>query len=223
MNEKPHLKVFIATGESSCDECGERLGSSAWITLAGERGAQCLACADLDHLVFLRPGDATLTRRARKYSTLAAVVLKWSRARNRYERQGVLVEESALIKAEADCLADGEARARRRERESERRANVDQDYVERFARRVRELFPDCPAGAERVVAEHACLRYSGRVGRSAAAKTLDEMAVRLAVIAHVRHDKTSYDKLLAEGCDRHEARRQVEIQVGSVLAAWQRS
>ncbi|MGH8511571.1 MAG: DUF2293 domain-containing protein [Gammaproteobacteria bacterium] len=223
MNGKPQLKVFIATGESSCYECGEPLESSAWITLAGERGAQCLACADLDHLLFLRPGDATLTRRARKYSTLSAVVLKWSRARNRYERQGVLVEESALIKAEADCLADGEVRARRREREAKRRANADQDYVERFSRRVRELFPDCPAGIERVVAEHACLRYSGRVGRSAAAKTLDEKAVWLAVIAHVRHDKTSYDKLLAEGGDRHEARRQVETQVGSVLAAWQRS
>jgi len=223
MNEKPQLKVFITTGESSCDECGEPLGSSAWITLAGERGAQCLTCADLDHLVFLRPGDAMLTRRARKYSMLSAVVLNWSRARNRYERQGVLVEESALIKAEADCLADGEARARRREREAKRRAKLDQDYVERFARRVRELFPDCPVGTERVVAEHACLRYSGRVGRSAAAKALGEKAVRLAVIAHVRHDKTSYDKLLAEGCDRHDARQRVEIHVRSVLAAWQRS
>ena len=68
-----------------------------------------------------------------------------------------------------------------------------------------------------------CGEPLGRVGRSAAAKTLDERAVRLAVIAHVRHDKTSYDKLLAEGCDRHEARRQVEIQVRSVLAVWQRS
>jgi hypothetical protein len=48
---------------------------------------------------------------------LAVGVLKWSRARRRYERQGLLVEEAALDRAEAECLADGEARARRRERE----------------------------------------------------------------------------------------------------------
>jgi hypothetical protein len=63
-------------------------------------GALCLACADLDHLWFLPSGDAALTRRAGKYSTLKAVVLKWSRARNRYERQGLLVEEAALHQAE---------------------------------------------------------------------------------------------------------------------------
>ena len=48
------------------------------IFLAGNQGALCLTCADLDHLAFLPPGDAALTRRARKYSTLAAVVLKWA-------------------------------------------------------------------------------------------------------------------------------------------------
>src|SRR5437762_8593412 len=79
------LKVFIASRESICGECGENLGSKAWITLAGEKGALCLACADLDHLLFLPSGNAALTRRAHKHSTLAAVVLKWSRARKRYE------------------------------------------------------------------------------------------------------------------------------------------
>ena len=68
--------------------------------------------ADLDHLAFLAPGDTALTRRARKYSTLSAVVLKWSRARKRYERQGLLVEEAALQRADAECLNDAEARTR---------------------------------------------------------------------------------------------------------------
>ena len=86
------LKVFITTSDSSCSECGEQLGRHAWITLAENKGALCLSCADLDHLVFLPSGDAALTRRAGKYSTLSAVVLKWSRARKRYERQGLLVE-----------------------------------------------------------------------------------------------------------------------------------
>lgn len=111
MNEKPDLKVFISSRESTCDECGEKLGSRAWIVLVGERSALCLACADLDHLVFLPPGDAGLTRRARRHSTLSVVVLKWSRARGRYERQGVLVEESGLVRAEAECLTDDDTRA----------------------------------------------------------------------------------------------------------------
>jgi len=98
------LKVFISTHESRCDECQEELGRHAWIFLAGDRGALCLACADLDHLAFLPSGDAALTRRARAHSTLSAVVLKWSRARKRYERQGLLVQEDALARAEQECL-----------------------------------------------------------------------------------------------------------------------
>jgi hypothetical protein len=103
-----------------------------------------ITCADLDHLTFLLPGDAALARRARKHSTLAAVVVKWSLARRRYERQGLLVEEQALQRAEAECLNDAEARARRRDREAERRAELDAEFVARFAARIRQLYPGCP-------------------------------------------------------------------------------
>jgi hypothetical protein len=113
---KSGLKVFISNRDSRCDDCREELGHHAWVTLVGERGALCLSCADLDELVFLPSGDAALTRRAREHSTLWAVVLKWSRARKRYERQGLLVEEPALAQAEQECLADTDARARRRQR-----------------------------------------------------------------------------------------------------------
>jgi hypothetical protein len=217
------LKVFITTEDSSCSECGEQLGRHAWITLVEDKGALCLACADLDHLAFLPSGDAALTRRARKHSTLSAVVLKWSRARKRYERQGLLVEEQAIEQAEQECLADSEVRARRREREAARRAELDQEFVSSFAARVRQLFPHCPAGRETIIAEHACQKYSGRVGRSAAAKGFDEQAVRLAVIAHVRHVETGYDKLLAQGYERSEARAQVHDAVTRILAQWEAS
>jgi hypothetical protein len=219
--ESAKLKVFISTRDSHCDECGEDLGRGAWITLIQDIGAVCLTCADLDYLVFLPSGDPALTRRARKHSTLTAVVLKWSRARKRYERKGLLVEASALELAEQECLADSEARARRREREAARRAELDRKYIERFAVRVRELFSGCPPGREVVIAEHACLRYSGRIGRSAAAKSLDEDAVRLAVISHIRHTETPYDELLARGHERWEAREQVEEAVDRVLSAWE--
>jgi len=200
----------------------QKLGNGAWIALGGDRGALCLFCADLNHLVFLRSGDTALTRRARRHATLSAIVLKWNRTRKRYERQGVLVEEAGLARAEAECLADGDARRLRAAREAERRAELDQAYVTDFAQLARALFPNCPTGRERTIAEHACLKYSRRVGRSAAAKSFDEEAVRLAVVAHVRHLETPYDDLLATGRDRHEARREVEDQVRFVLARWQR-
>ena len=79
--------------------------------------------------------------------------------------------------------------------QEERRAALDQEYGRRFAGRVRELFPHCPPEREELMAEHACLEHSGRIGRSAAAKSLDESTVRLAVIAHIRHAETTYDAL----------------------------
>ena len=215
------FKVFISNRESTCGECVENLGSKAWITLAGEKGALCLACADLDHLLFLPSGNVALTRRARKHSTLVAVVLKWSRARRRYERQGLLVEAQGLKIAEEECLADSEVRTRRREQEAVRREEVDSKYVEEFAARVREFFPGCPPGREREIAEHACLKYSGRIGRSASAKAMDEVAVRLAVSAHVRHRETEYDELLAKGHERWHARSAVEAAVDRVLQKWE--
>ena len=216
------IKVFISNRESICGECGEELGSKAWITLAGEAGALCLSCADLDHLVFLPSGNAALTRRARKHSTLSAVVLQWSRTRKRYERQGLLIESPALEQAEEECLADEEIRELRKEREAARREELDRRFVDQFAARLKELFPGCPAGRDRAVAEHACLKYGGRVGRSASAKAMDEKAVRLAVTAHLRHLETNYDELLAQGHEREDARSAVEKTLFLVLQKWQR-
>ncbi|MBN2385598.1 MAG: DUF2293 domain-containing protein [Anaerolineales bacterium] len=213
-------KVFITSREAVCSECGAELGRHAWITLVEDKGALCLPCADLDYLVFLPPGDAALTRRAGKYSTRSAVVLQWSRARKRYERQGLLVEDAALQRAEQECLDDADVLARRREREAERRAELDQEYVLRFSARVRQLFPGCPAGGELQIAEHACQKYSLRIGRSAQAKNLDEEAILLAVVAHIRHAETKYDELLAQGVDRGQARDQVEDQIDRVLERW---
>ena len=71
MTRKDELAVFITTGVATCDECNETLGRSAWIRSV-EGKAYCLSCADLDHLAFLPAGDAALTRRSKKYSTLWA-------------------------------------------------------------------------------------------------------------------------------------------------------
>jgi len=223
MKSKTDILVFISNRDSTCGECGENLGRKAWITLREDKGAVCLACADLEHLVFLPAGDAALTTRSRKYSKLSAVVLKWSKSRNRYERQGLLVETEALEKAEAECLSDADARARQRERGAEKRIELDTVYIAQFAARGRELFPNCPPDRDEIIARHACLKYSGRVGRSAAAKNLDEHAVRLAVIAHLRHPASEYDKLLSKGFERSEARQLVQADVTRMLELWSES
>ena len=221
MEKKTDLTVFITTQAATCHECQEELGRHAWIMLDADRNALCLACADLDHLQFLPAGDAALTRRSRKYSPLTAVVVQWSRRRKRYERQGLLVTEAAIAQAEEECLADADVRARRREREAERRAGLDKRYVTEFAQRIRELYPQCPAGREIEIAEHACRKYSGRVGRSAAAKSLDAQAIRLAVIAHIRHRETKYDDLLSQGYDRYTARDMIADEIEAILIRWQ--
>lgn len=214
-SESKDLVVFWIVRDSACAECGEPLEKGRFLQMEAERPL-CLACADLAHLVFLERGDVALTRRATRHSTLHAVVVRFSRTRKRYERQGVLVEEGALERAERECLCDAEAREAGRQRAVARRAELDNAYVAAFAERVGELFPGCPHDAQQSIAKHACEKYSGRVGRSAAAKDLDAKAVELAVRAHVRHAHTPYDRLLAQGRPRFDAR----IEVGAVVDDW---
>lgn len=217
---KENIKVFISTKDSFCEECKEHLGRRAWITLLPNKGAICLSCADLEHFAFLPSGNTVLTRRSRKNSKLSAVVLKWSRARKRYERQGLLVEEQAIVAAERECFADEEARARQRARQKERRVILDRQYLKRFAEEIRKIYPRCSVKAEIRIAEHACLKHSGRVGRSAQAKKLNQKMIRLAVAAHIRHEYTSYDTLLIKGFERWEARDKVEEETRQILFQW---
>jgi len=181
-----------------------------------------MACADLDHLVFVPRGNAALTRRAGKHSKLRAVVVRFSRKRKRYERQGILVEEEALNRAERECLADSEARALARERAANYRERTDAQYLGQFAGRVKELFPGCPTEESHRIAKHACLRNSGRIGRSASAKQFEAPSIELAVRAHIRHEHTPYDHLLSRGNDRQECRMEVAAMVEEVLSSWLR-
>jgi hypothetical protein len=62
-------------------------------------GPACLRCVGLDDLEFLSAGDALLTRRAKAKSARHAAVVRFSKSRGRYERQGLLVEPQALTQA----------------------------------------------------------------------------------------------------------------------------
>jgi hypothetical protein len=212
--------VFIVRRDAKCSDCGCELLESSMIRLSKERNPLCLACADMDHLEYLPRGNTALTRRASRYSRLRAVVVKWSRARNHYERQGILAEPRAIERAEAECLGDAERRERQRERRASREAELDREYVAAFAAAIRENFPGCPPDDARTIAEHACRKYSGRVGRSAAAKRVEPSAIQLAVAAAVRHNFTNYDELLLKGHDRYDARALIRDQVEEVLDEW---
>jgi hypothetical protein len=219
--KRQDLVVFIQHHVSAtCAECGKDLPKGNLIRFQREKGVFCLECADLDHLEFLPSGDAAITRRSAKYSRLWAVVVKWSRARRRNERQGILAEPEAIERALAESEADSEERELRREREAVRREGLDRKYVAEFAQAIREEFPKIPAGADIKIAEHACLKYSGRVGRSAAAKSFEPEAVFLAVRAHVRHAYTDYDQLLFKYDDRQLARGKVKERIETILEQW---
>jgi hypothetical protein len=201
----------------TCSVCGaEQTG----LLIMEDPGPVCIACADMDHLVFLARGDTALTRRARAASGLSAIVVRFSGARKRYERQGILVEADALERVEAECLADEEARARGRERDTLRRAEQDLDLQERIAGEICCLFPGCPRERASEIARHTAVRGSGRVGRSAAGRALQSEAIELAVLASVRHRDTRYDELLMSGVDRATARARVGDEVASTLRAW---
>jgi hypothetical protein len=216
----PDLVVFEKVSEDgACKECGTELLRGSFLFM--EKGHPlCLECADLDMLVYLPAGDAALSRRARKHSSLSAVVVRFSRARKRYERQGLLVTATALQQAEQECAADAPERQRARERSRVERQVEDQDFVEAFTKAIAEQFPGCPPAEARKIATHAGLRSSGRVGRSAAGRALDPMAVKLAVIAHVRHEHTNYDELLMQGTERLDARGLVRARIDEVLDHW---
>ena len=214
---RPDLVVLQPTQDFTCSVCGEE---QAGPLIMEDPGPVCMACADLDHLVFLASGDAALTRRARAASRLSAIVVRFSRARKRYERQGVLVELQALDRAEAECLADHELRVRRREREALRRAQQDLEFQDRIADEITRLYPGCPPDRAREIAAHTAQRHSGRVGRSAGGRALDPSAIQLAVLASVRHQDTRYDELLMSGVDRHTARATVSDDIASTIDAW---
>lgn len=216
------LVVFTASRDSACAECGEALPKGRFLRLLKEK-PHCLECSDLDHLVYLPAGDTALTRRGRKHSTLSAVVVQFNRSRRRYERTGVLVERTALERAEAECLSDDDVRRLARQRAAVTRERADARFRDDFQAEVLRLYPACPPAEAAAITAHACEKHSGRVGRSAAAKEFEERTVHLAVRAHIRHVHTPYDEHLADGVDRDLAREMIAATLETVARSWRRS
>ncbi|MGY3440200.1 MULTISPECIES: hypothetical protein [unclassified Bradyrhizobium] len=89
----PELVVIQPLNEEwRCHRCG----GTGDLLMMENPGPACLRCVGLDDLEFLPAGDAKLTRRVKASSARYAVVVRFSRTRGRYERQGLLVEPRAL-------------------------------------------------------------------------------------------------------------------------------
>jgi len=219
LNRAPQPVVFQTVRDGQCSECGLEMGEGSFLFMEAEQPL-CLPCAGLGDLEFLAAGDVALTRRATKHSARSAVVVRFSRTRKRYERQGILVETSALEKAERECAEDADERAAGRAREAVRRREEDRELVARMAKQIGVLFPGCPAHERAAIAEYTAARGSGRVGRTEAGRNLEVRALTAAVVAAVRHQHTEYDKLLAQGIDRAAARESVGDKIDKILAVW---
>ena len=181
---------------------------------------RCLVCAELSHLSFLPSGDVALTRRTQKNDPSFIPVVEWNKRRKRYERRGLLAVPGAILQSQNECAADAAVRKERQTKDAVKRAVVDKEYIADFAVAIRQLFPQCPADRETAIAEHACEKHSGRVGRSSRAKEFSEKAITQAVVAHIRHLETEYDTILEKGVKRTAAREIISPKLRAVLDSW---
>jgi hypothetical protein len=105
-NRPPDLVVVQPLKpEWKCHRCG---GTGDLLVMENP-GPACLRCIGLDDLQFLPAGDALLTRRVKAKSARSAVVVRFSRARGRYERQGLLVETHILAEVQQQIEARRDA------------------------------------------------------------------------------------------------------------------
>jgi len=92
-NQPPELVVIQPLNRNwKCHRCS----GTGDLLIMEPPGPACLRCAGLDNLEFLPSGNTLLTRRAKARSVRTAVVVRFSKSRRRYERQGLLVEAGPL-------------------------------------------------------------------------------------------------------------------------------
>jgi hypothetical protein len=97
-SREPELVVIVPLNEWKCHRCG----GTGDLLIMENPGPSCLRCAGLDDLEFLPAGNALLTRRVKAKSTRFAVVVRFSKTRRRYERQGLLVERQVLSETQSE-------------------------------------------------------------------------------------------------------------------------
>jgi hypothetical protein len=102
ISQAPELVVIQPLNAAwTCHRCAR---TDDLLVMDGQ-GPACLRCVGLDDLEFLPAGDASLTRRVKARSPRSAVVVRFSKKRKRYERQGLLVETPALTEVRREVEA----------------------------------------------------------------------------------------------------------------------
>lgn len=204
-----------------CQKCKKPIPKGqAFVADDEDYNGLCLKCSPFRNYTLLSPGNAALTRRSKKHSALCGVLLFWNQRRRRFERKGQYVEASAIEKAKKECAEDEVARAEKNKKAAVKREIQDKIYIQDFGKAIRVNYPNCPPGREFEISKHACEKYSGRVGRSAAAKQFDDTMIDLAVEAHIRHTETNYDNQFGKGKLKKEIRQDVKGTINKIMMSW---
>lgn len=185
-----------------------------------------------DGYVFVPKGDVYVTRKCKintKESLQAVYVVYVSAPKHKVQlraqhplttHQNNAGKRIQGIRVPADIHADVLDLA---EATADSRASAVQVRDTKVLSRGRELlrkqFPLMPEESLEVVLNHSFLKGSGRVGRTST--TTDKRKAVLAVEAHIRHEHTPYETLLAAGTDRTEARETVWPTVQAIKKAWE--
>ncbi len=214
--------IYLTKKETlTCSKCTKRISvGQAYVAETEKHKGTCFACSPFINAVFLKPGNAALTRRSKKHSSYCGVVFAWNGRRKRFERRGQYVEAEAITKAEEECANDEKERALNNEKAAIKRVEQDKLYIAEFSKAIRALYPNCPKNREIAIATHACEKYSGRVGRTAKAKKFDRKMIDLAVEAHIRHKETNYDSQFGTGQTKRAIRSNVKQDISHVLRKW---
>lgn len=176
---------------------------------------------------FVPRGDPALTRALLARGALRVV----DERRGKLVQVGVAATPGAIALAQAEVAATAGTRAVARERSRDRREREETRYVAAFDAAVRRLFPSIPDRDRVEIVQRTCEVGSRRVGRSAAAKDLEDDPIRLAVRAWIRHGHTDYDAMLdragvgrpfgrASKEARRDARNDIRPLVDAVARTW---
>jgi hypothetical protein len=97
-------------------------------------------------------------------------------------------------------------------------AQRDKADADKATAELKNLFPNMPNSDLNKILNHGFRKYSSRVGRSGKL-SLRHKAI-LAVQAHIRHQHTSYEKMLKGGNGRKKARKATYASIQGTMQSW---
>jgi hypothetical protein len=170
-----------------------------------------------DDWVLIAAGDAYRTRLAK---ATPGAIEEGRNTRYGWKVIGYYVPPERQVEIE-QALADTAAR-RQAQRQSSQQARQKKEatYQDDFVAELRRQYPSMPEADLQAIVQRATEVGSGAVGRATRLEL--EEKVRLATIAHARHQHTQYTRLLLRGVPNGEAREKIRATLERVLRRWSR-